>query len=83
MEHLISLVHCFFVIDDEGKEIPFEGDLPDLVIFTKEAFIGNKNDKIILPLAIISSFCLAVIKNSFNKNLFIPYGAYTRIAVLG
>lgn len=86
----------FFVIDDEGKEISLEdimyrllrctllheGDLPDLVIFTQEEFIANKKDKIILPLAIISSFCLAVIKNPFNKkeklinnNLFIPYGS--------
>ena len=86
----------FFVIDDKGKEMPFEdimysllrctllheGDLPDLVIFTKEELIANKDDKIILPLAIISSFCLAIIKNPFNKNeklinnnLFIPYGS--------
>lgn len=72
-----------FMTDNNGikKEIPLEdvmykllrcslvheAAMPDTVEFTKESYIANRDGKIILPLAIIFSYCCAVIAHPVNK----------------
>lgn len=89
-----------FMTDNDGtkKEVPLEdvmynllrcslvheATMPDTVEFTTESYIANIDGKIILPLAIIFSYCCAVIAHPVNKgavleknNLVQMYGSNT------
>lgn len=71
-----------FIMDEDGKEISLEevmykllrctlmheAIMPETVEFVEDEYIANINGKIILPVAIISSYCWAVIAHPVNKN---------------
>lgn len=88
-----------FIMKEGGKEIPLEkvmykllrcslvheATMPDIVEFVDKEYIANINGKIILPLAIILSYCWAVIAHPVNKGVHLeknymmcPYGSTTQ-----
>lgn len=71
-----------FQMEEDNKKISFEdvmykllrctllheGNMPDMVEFVEDEYIANVDGKIILPVAIISAYCWAIIAHPVNKS---------------